>query len=94
MDQSKQIDLNPSAGGTGGQFSAAALAQYAHDLAEDVTPYLETVDGLTLRASIRVGEKERPAIQLIGQSVLAHGNVHLGQILTVRAAQGLRVDAY
>lgn len=75
--------------------SAAALAQYACDIAEDVTPFLESVDGLALRVSVRVGEGQSlSAIQLIGQSVLAHGNVHLGQILSLRTAQGLDVEGY
>ena len=74
---------------------AEALAQYARDLSQDVTPYLESVDGLSLRESIRVGEgRSLSAIQLIGQAVLAHGNVHLGQLLSLRAAQGLAVEGY
>ena len=74
---------------------AADLVQYANDLTESVRPFLETVDGLALRASIRLGpERRQSMIQLIGQGVLAHGNVHLGQVLSLRTAQGLPVTGY
>ena len=74
---------------------AADLVQYANDLTERVRPFLETVDGLALRASIRLGPDRRQSmIQLIGQGVLAHGNVHLGQVLSLRTAQGLPVVGY
>lgn len=74
---------------------AEELAQYARDVSEDVRPFLETVDGLALRASVTVGDgRQQSVIQLIGQSVLAHGNVHLGQVLSVRSALGLPVEGY
>lgn len=74
---------------------AAELAQYAEDLTESVRPFLETVDGLALRGSVHVGKGRRQSmIQLIGQAVLAHGNVHLGQVLSLRTAQGLPVEGY
>ena len=75
--------------------SAAALAQYGRDLAADVMPYLKDISDEELQRGVKLAQwPEVPILQRIGLSLIEHGNGHLGQIYTMRAAQGLSGDAF
>ena len=75
--------------------SAAALVQYARDVAADVLPYIKALNDAELQRPVKlVPWGELPVLQQIGQTVIAHGNGHLGQIYTMRAAQALSGDAF
>lgn len=73
----------------------AALGQYIRDVWADVEPYLASARAAELQAVTKVLPfGERPKLQHIGQTVIAHGNGHLGQIYVLRALQGLRGDPF
>ena len=75
--------------------SAAALVQYGRDVEADVMPYLKALSEDALQRMVKlVPWGELPVLQQIGQTVISHGNGHLGQIYGMRAAQGLGGDAF
>jgi len=68
----------------------APFLQYARDVRADITPYLANASAADMESIVKVVPYgERPKLQQIVQTVLAHGNRHLGQILVLRAMQGL-----
>lgn len=70
--------------------SIEALVQYGNDVHADVMPYLESVSGDDLQEITKLLPwGELPRIQHIGQTIIAHGNQHLGQINVLRVMQGL-----
>ena len=72
---------------------ADALIQYGRDVLADIAPYVATAGDEELQSVSRVaGWGECPKIQHLGQTVIAHGNAHHGQILVMRALQGLPGD--
>lgn len=74
---------------------AAALVDYARAVNADVQPYLQGVTGEDLERMLKVNPwGERPTLQHIGQTVIAHGSAHLGQIHMLRAAQTLPGEAF
>ena len=65
--------------------SREALIQYSHDVLEDVLPYCESADINELSEPVTVkqwGERER--MQHIGQTIIGHGYIHIGQIDRLR----------
>lgn len=71
--------------------SLDALLTYADEVHADVMPWVESVseeDLQTVRKLLPWGEL--PSVQHVGQTIIAHGNQHLGQIDLLRAAQGLK----
>ncbi|MEE9277830.1 MAG: DinB family protein [Dehalococcoidia bacterium] len=73
--------------------SAEALAQYARDVQQDVLPYLQSVSEEGLQTVTKVVPfGERTKLQHIGETLIAHGNGHRGQINVMRALQGLSGD--
>lgn len=70
--------------------SVDAFVQYTRDVFDDILPYLKSASESDLQTVQKVqilGEISR--LQMIGQSVITHGNQHLGQIQVMRAIQGL-----
>ncbi|MBI3953072.1 MAG: DinB family protein [Chloroflexi bacterium] len=72
-----------------------AFLQYLRDVWADAEPYLGKVSAAELQTLTRVNPfGERPKLQHIGQTIIAHGNGHLGQIIALRSVQGLRGDPF
>ncbi|MEZ4502875.1 MAG: DinB family protein [Dehalococcoidia bacterium] len=70
--------------------SAALLAGYGRDVRAAVIPRIEamTDDELAVRSEVRPwGVISRQ--EAVGQTIIAHGNGHLGQISTARSLLGL-----
>ncbi len=70
--------------------SADALIQYANEVHADTMPWVESVSAdelQTIRKIMPWGEAT--SLQLFGQTVVAHGNQHIGQINVLRSLQGL-----
>lgn len=64
--------------------------QYIHDVWADVEPYLSSASMEELQSIARVADAgEKTKLQHIVQTVIAHGNNHLGQIMVLRSLQGL-----
>ncbi len=75
--------------------SRDAFVQYIRDVWTDIEPYLASSSNEELQSITRVQHwGELPKLQHIGQTIIAHGNGHLGQIMALRAIQGLRGDAF
>lgn len=70
--------------------SSQALAAYGRDVRAAVVPRIEAMsdDELQMRGEIRPWGVI-PRQEAIGQTVIAHGNGHLGQLAAARAALGL-----
>jgi hypothetical protein len=74
--------------------SLDSLIQYSLDIWTDVEPYLAGASTDELQSIARVPPAgERPKLQHIVQTVLAHGNRHLGQIIVLRSLQGLQGES-
>ena len=75
--------------------SAAALVKYGHDVHADILPYIQSVTQADLESIAKLNPfGERAKLLHIGQTIIAHGNGHLGQIYTLRAVQGLSGDSF
>ena len=75
--------------------SIDALLKYADDVHADVMPWVESVSSDDLQVIHKlVPWGELPAVQHVGQTIVAHGNLHLGQINTLRAIQGLKGEDF
>lgn len=75
--------------------SRGVFLQYLRDVWADAEPYLAKVSEQELQAVTKVLPfGERPKLQHLGQTIIAHGNGHLGQIMALRSIQGLRGDAF
>ena len=67
-----------------------ALLQYAHDVHEDVIPYVRDSGEAELASTVRVVQFGHQAkSQQILQTCIAHGNTHLGNVITMRALMGI-----
>ena len=70
--------------------SAAALLDYAREVQAATMQYLRSAsDGELARVTKIMPFGEIPVAQALGQTVLAHGNQHLGEIWLLRELQGL-----
>lgn len=75
--------------------SLDAIIQYLRDVWTDIEPYLANSSDEELQSITRVQHwGERPKLMHIGQTIITHGNGHLGQIMALRAMQGLPGDAF
>jgi uncharacterized damage-inducible protein DinB len=75
--------------------SAGALIQYCRDVWADVEPYLSRSSAEELQSIARVPPTgERSKLQHVVQTVLTHGNRHLGQIIVLRSLQGLPGESF
>ena len=64
--------------------------KYARDVWADVEPYLACINETELQGTVFVrDEGEQPRLRHILQTVVTHGNRHLGQIFVLRSLQGL-----
>lgn len=71
--------------------SLGELTEYAHEVWSGTDHYLNTVDDRELERVRKIKPfGEIPVAQAIGQTVIAHGYQHLGEILLVRELQGLK----
>ena len=74
--------------------SAQALIDYGRVVHDDVMPYLRGVGVEELHSLCRLDPwGERSKLEHILQTLIAHGNGHLGQIDVLRCLQGLRPAA-
>ncbi|HJN93596.1 MAG TPA: DinB family protein [Dehalococcoidia bacterium] len=70
--------------------SVDALIQYANEVHADTMPWVQSVSGDDLQVTRKIMPwGEATAVQLFGQTVVAHGNQHIGQINLLRTMQGL-----
>lgn len=68
-----------------------SFLQYAKDVWTDIEPYLANASQDELQSSARVVPfGERTKLEHIVQTVITHGNRHLGQVIALRSVQGLR----
>ena len=73
--------------------SNTAFQKYITDTKADVLSYLESAsdDDLAVETEVKpFGVKSK--FQHIGQTIVVHGGIHLGQIKMLRTLQGLRGD--
>ncbi len=64
--------------------------QYARDVWTDIEPYLANISEEELQTRVLVqGQGEQTKLRHIMQTVMTHGNRHLGQIMVLRSLQGL-----
>ena len=67
-----------------------ALLQYANDVHADVLPYVRDSGDAELASTVRVVQFGHLAkSQQIMQTCIAHGNTHLGSVITMRALMGI-----
>jgi len=74
--------------------NAGSLIRYILDVWADIEPYLRSVSMEELQSMANIQRfGDRPKLQHIGHTIIAHGNEHLGQIKVLRCLQGLPGDA-
>jgi DinB superfamily len=72
----------------------SAFLQYARDVWTDIEPYLANISEEELQVRVLVqGEGEQTKLRQIMQTVMTHGNRHLGQIMALRSLQGLQGES-
>ena len=89
-------NLPKAAQGTGMELAEARAlrVQYTRDVKDDICPYLRDASDADLDAITKVAQfGEKPKLWQIGQTIVTHGNTHLGQLKMLRSAQGLSGDA-
>ena len=70
-----------------------AFQKYIVDVKADILGYLDSItdDALAVETEVKpFGSKSK--LQHIGQTILVHGGIHLGQIKMLRTIQGLKGD--
>lgn len=75
--------------------SVDALLQYASDVHDDVLPYVRDSGEDELASTVRVVQFGHLAkSQQIMQTCIAHGNTHLGSVITMRALMGIQSPGF
>ena len=75
--------------------STESLIQYIRDTWADIEPYLRSISAEELQGIVNIRQwGDKPRLQQIGRTIVAHGNDHLGQIKTLRSIQNLQGDAF
>ena len=73
--------------------SLEGFLRYLTDVRADISPYLATASEEELQTLTRIAQwGDRPKAQQIGQTIIAHGNQHLGQIRMLRSLLALPGD--
>ncbi len=73
---------------------ADALIKYLRDTWADVEPYLRSASADELQSMAYIQRfGDRPKLQHIGRTIIAHGSDHLGQIRVLRSLLGLQGDS-
>jgi len=68
--------------------------QYVKDVAADTDTYLKNISEEELYANVFIRYMgDQPRLHVILQTIITHGNRHLGQIMMLRSLQGLQGES-